>query len=172
MTSDCMSSLYLCSSRCSQRPSRCTVAATISNNQARPLVAADFLAKVRLEGDPESIIPDSSTLSQLRAHMQVKPLLHPAMSTGSNETHGQERLILVTLISPSTGSRLDQDFSETTSVWIPGLTPQPNLVVKGKFHAMTVGYVGQFPHVDGVDVLKQLIHHVYQPQYMGCGTGS
>lgn len=42
-----------------------------------------------------------------------------------------------------------------------------NLVVNGKLQTRTVGHVGQFPYVDGVDVLKELIQHVYCDRRLG-----
>lgn len=138
--------------------------------RTRPLLAADFLARVGLVGKDQSNIPDSSTLSHLRTQMQVDPLSHPSSSTSPDKTHLQERLILVTALSSSTRSTLDKVFSEPTSVWIPGQNQQPKVMVNGKLQGMTIGYVGQFPHGDEGNVLKELIGYIYEPQHMERGT--
>ncbi|KAH8714545.1 hypothetical protein BGZ61DRAFT_587277 [Ilyonectria robusta] len=88
--------------------------------QERPLVLGDFLAHVKLVDEPDSIIPEISTLPQLRAHMEVKPILYAAFSATPGLKHSQERFIMIAIVTPLTRGRLLEDFSDTTTICIPG----------------------------------------------------
>ncbi|KAL6406292.1 hypothetical protein AUP68_10463 [Ilyonectria robusta] len=141
----------------------------IITNQPRLLLKEDFLARVGVVGDAQSMIPDSLNLSSLRTRMQVYPLSHTSEFPGPDTSHGQERFILV-LVGPITQGILNDAFSALASVWIPGQSQQRTLTVNGKLHAMTLGYFSPFPHSHDADVLKRLIADLHQPQHFGRGT--
>lgn len=103
--------------------------------QERLFVLHDFLAHVQLVGKHDPMIPETSTLHQLREHMEVRSMVYISVKDDIGPGYGQKRFILIAVATTCARGRLMQDFLTQTTIWIPGQPVFSSLMVEGKFLA-------------------------------------